>query len=47
MLNELADLYIVTMNALALSGYTPELIAQAVSDKLSYNKIRPDHVTVK
>lgn len=45
LLDELSDLYIVTINALALSGQDPEDIAEAVAKKLSYNESRLDHIT--
>lgn len=41
--SELADLYITTMNVLALSGLEAEIIVNAVEAKLAYNKTRTDH----
>lgn len=44
MLSELADLYICTMNVLAVSGYYPQEIENAVTKKLSANLKRTDHI---
>jgi phosphoribosyl-ATP pyrophosphohydrolase len=41
--DELADLYIHCMNALAVSGIPPEDLISAYESKINFNKTRVDH----
>ena len=41
---ELADLFIHTMNTLAVSGISAETLTKTIESKLQYNKTRKDHI---